>query len=148
MAQINLARVLIGGIAAGVVANVLDFAITSYLMAGELAEMLTRLSIDPEAIGSSVTVFVVVDFVWGLLLVFTYAAIRPRFGPGPKTAVITGIILWLAIVLLEAQLTAIGIWTLVSYIQTSVVYLLSGVAASLVGSALYKEKSDANRGAA
>ena len=28
--------------------------------------------------------FIVVDFVLGLIVVWTYAAMRPRFGPGPK----------------------------------------------------------------
>jgi hypothetical protein len=32
----------------------------------------------------------------GLIGVFLYAAIRPRYGPGPRTALIAALVLWLA----------------------------------------------------
>ena len=38
--------------------------------------------------------YVVFNFVLGIALVWLYAAVRPRFGPGPKTAVITGLAAW------------------------------------------------------
>jgi hypothetical protein len=91
MSGINVGRVIVGGLAAGFVANVFDFIITSYLLANELAGTIARLNLNAAAIESSVWAFVIVDFIWGLLLVFTYAAIRPRFGPGPKTAIISGV---------------------------------------------------------
>ena len=34
-------------------------------------------------------------FVLGLILVWIYAAIRPRFGPGPKTALRAAFVVWL-----------------------------------------------------
>jgi hypothetical protein len=97
MSGINVGRVIVGGLAAGFVANVFDFIITPYLLANELAGTIARLNLNAAAIESSVWAFVIVDFIWGLLLVFTYAAIRPRFGPGPKTAIISGVLPWIAI---------------------------------------------------
>ena len=35
------------------------------------------------------------SFVLGLLLVWIYAAIRPRFGPGPRTALRAAFAVWL-----------------------------------------------------
>ena len=35
---------------------------------------------------ASCTRVVIVDFILGILTVWVYAAIRPRFGPGPRTA--------------------------------------------------------------
>jgi hypothetical protein len=80
-----------------------------------------------------------VDFIWGFLLVFTYAALRPRFGPGPKTAVIGAILPWIAISLLEAQISAMGVVTPLYYVKGAALYLVSAILASLVGAALYKE---------
>ena len=34
--------------------------------------------------GNAIAVFVILGFVLGLVLVWLYAAIRPRFGPGPE----------------------------------------------------------------
>src|SRR5437667_4515115 len=42
----------------------------------------------------AIGVFVIGGFVLGVLLVWLYAAIRPRFGPGPKTSLIAGLVLW------------------------------------------------------
>ena len=73
-------------------------------------------------------------------MVLVYALIRPRLGPGPKTAVVTALLLWFAIgiytgiingILLEVppKFLMIGIaWGLVEYIL-----------GALVGASLYKE---------
>ena len=83
--------------------------------------------------------FAVADLLSGLLLVFTYAAIRPRFGPGPGTAVVGAIVLWMALAISVLILLAIGLHTPQSYVKSSMLYLISAVASSLVGAALYKE---------
>ncbi len=140
MSGINIERVIVGGLAAGLVANVFDFLITSYAFASDMSAMTARLNLDAAAVESAVWVFVVVDFIWGLLLVFTYTAIRPRFGPGPKAALISGVLPWLAISLVEAQISAIGIWTWPSYLKGAGLYLASALVASLVGAALDKEQ--------
>ena len=33
--------------------------------------------------------------VMGIGLIWLYAAIRPRYGPGPRTAAIAGFVMWL-----------------------------------------------------
>lgn len=38
--------------------------------------------------------FYITTFLFGIVLIWIYAAIRPRFGPGPKTAVIAGLTMW------------------------------------------------------
>ena len=88
---------------------------------------------------SRTPLFALADFVWGFLLVFTYAAIRPRFGPGPETAVIGAIMVWLALAIAVLILLAIGLHTPQSYFKSSALYLISAVASTLVGAALYRE---------
>ena len=139
MPGINVRRVVLGGLVAGLVANVFDFVITSFLMATEFTSMLARLNVSEAATRSWIALFAAADFIWGVLLVFTYAAIRPRFGPGPKTAVVSGVILWLAFAIAMFILMAIGLHTPQSYLKSSALYLVSAVVSSLVGAALYKE---------
>ena len=139
MGRINVGKVLLGGLVAGVVANILDYAINEYLMRAEAADMVQRLNL-PADVGNSVMItWILVDFIWGLLLVFTYAAIRPRFGAGPGTAVIAGFILWGAITAVFAGLMSTGIYTQQAYIKNSALFLISTLAASLAGAYLYKE---------
>ena len=136
---INARRVILGGLVAGLVANAFDFVITSYLMVTEFASMMARVNVGEAAVQSWLWVFAVADFIWGLLLVFTYAAIRPRFGPGPKTAVISGLMLWLVVAIFGVLLLAMGLHTPQSYLKSSTLYLVSALVSSLVGAALYKE---------
>jgi hypothetical protein len=141
MSRINIGRVLIGGVVAGIVANALDYVWATYLMVDESADMASRLNLNNATVQASVTTWIVVDLLWGLLLVFNYAAIRPRFGPGPKTAAISAVILWLTVTIMFGGLCAMGIFTLPAYLKNSVLYLVSSLAASLAGAALYKEET-------
>jgi hypothetical protein len=139
MPGIKVRRVIVGGLVAGLLANGFDFAITTYLMATEFAGMMTRLNIGREPSQAWIWAFAAMDFLWGLLLVFTYAAIRPRFGPGPKTAIISGTILWLAFAIAAVVMLALGLHTLQSYTKSATLYLVSAIVCSLVGAALYRE---------
>ena len=109
-------------------------------MAAEFAAMLARLDVGASAAQSWIWVFAVADFIWGFLLVFTYAAVRPRFGTGPRTAIISGVLLWSAFAIAMLILMALGLHTLASYAKSSALYLLSALVSSLAGAALYKEE--------
>ena len=139
MSAINARRVILAGLVAGLVANAFDFVITTYLMATEFNSMLARLNVGQAAVQSWIPIFAVADFVWGLLLVFAYAAVRPRFGPGPRTAVISSIMLWLVMAIFALLLVAIGLHTVQSYLKSSALYLVSAIVSSIVGAALYRE---------
>jgi hypothetical protein len=137
--RINTGRVVLGGLVAGVVANALDFVINAFLMKEEGADMAQRLNLSQAALDSSLPVWIGVDFIWGLLLVFTYAAFRPRFGPGPKTAAISGFTLWFAVCIMFGGLMSMGIFTTPGFIKASGLTLISALSASLAGAALYQE---------
>jgi hypothetical protein len=121
------------------VANALDFVINEYLMAEEGADMAQRLNLSQATLKSSLMTWVAVDFIWGMLLVFAYAAFRPRFGPGPKTAALSGFTLWFAVCIMFGGLTSMGIFTLPGFMKASALTLFSALAASLAGAAIYRE---------
>src|ERR1043165_2703772 len=139
MSRINTGKLLIGGVAAGVVANVLDYVSNTYLMADEMNEMARRLHLDSAAGPSSIAAWVVVDFIWGFLLVFAYAAMRPRFEPGPRTAMIAGLTLWLGAPIMFVGPTPTGIFTQAALMKGSLFTLISTMAASLAGARIYAE---------
>jgi hypothetical protein len=142
MSRINVGRVIIGGLAAGVAASVLDWAINSYLMAKEGIEMIQRLNLKPEQVESSVYVWTGVDFIFGFLMVYTYALVRPRLGPGPQTATIVGMLYWLSGVAIFGGLTAMGIYTPQAFIKNAALSTVLMVVPALVGAWLYKEEEE------
>jgi len=139
MSRINVGRLFLGGLVAGIVANGLDYVINGILMVDEGNDMVQRLSLSQEKVQASLTTWIVVDFLWGLLLVWVYTAFRSRFGPGPKTAVISGMTLWFTVCIIFAGLMSMGIYTQQAYIKASALTLVSSVLASLAGAAIYKE---------
>ena len=78
MAGSNMGKVITGGLVAGLVFNILDFA-NNYLIVGEdFRANATRLGIDPAMAESpaGIAAWVVIDFLIGILVVWTYAAMR------------------------------------------------------------------------
>jgi len=140
MARMNTGRLILGGLVAGVVANGLDYVINAFLMKREMDDLIQRLNLNQIVVNDSMLTWIIVDFVWGLLLVFTYAAMRPRFGPGPKTAVVSGATLWIAVCAMFAGLASMGIYTEQAFIKSAALTFVSTMAASLVGAAIYKEE--------
>jgi hypothetical protein len=139
MSRINVGRVILGGLAAGVVANGLDYVINNLLLRTENNEMVQRLNLRPDVVEGSWVAWLVVDFIYAFILVFAYAAMRPRFGPGPKTATIVGLTYWLAVTVVFAGLTAMGIFTQQGYIKTAALSIASTLIPIWVGAAIYKE---------
>ena len=93
MGKINMGRVILGGLLAGLVINVSESILNVGILAKENEDALKALNRPP--IGNeAVTFLVILGFVLGILAVWLYAAIRPRFGAGPMTAVCAGLTVW------------------------------------------------------
>jgi hypothetical protein len=86
---------------------------------------------------------IVMDLVLGILLVWTYAAIRPRFGPGMKTATYVAVLFWiLAGIFLSGYLhmgmMSSGLWWTFAFIG-----LVNFWVSAWVGARLYSEDAAA-----
>ena len=141
MASINFGRVVAGGLVAGVVANAIDFVTNTYVLAADWAAFAPTRNLDPGAFesGPVAASWIAVDFILGLLLVWTYAAIRPRFGAGPKTAIIGAVVLYAAVTAVMFGIAQMGLMTMAMFVKGSACALVSIVAASIAGAAVYKE---------
>jgi hypothetical protein len=139
MGKINFARVLIGGLVAGLILNIGEWVLNGMVLAKEMKDFFQKCGF-PEPGTNFLIIAVTITFVLGIVMVLGYAAMRPRFGPGPKTAIITALFAWFGIYLYQNLIGyGLGIvppkvlvialaWGLVEYIL-----------AALVGGALYKE---------
>jgi hypothetical protein len=83
---INTSKVAIGGVVAGIAMIAVGFVANKFLLGAQsMAEMNAYKagSADAMMAGSNAIIYPLLDVVLGIALVWTYAAIRPRFGPGP-----------------------------------------------------------------
>jgi len=139
MGKINLQRVILGGLVAGVVLNVFDFVLYGLVFKDDYNAALQALG-KPAMTNNMVMWFVALDFLFGIFLVWLYAAIRPRFGAGPGTAVKAGLAMWVLFGLLHALSEApMGLFPqnlwVIGTLAALVVYPLAAVA----GAKLYTE---------
>ncbi len=143
MGKINWGRLLVGGLVAGVVMNLLFYASWTFLVLPPLSDALQAVGRPGQGSVTAGVVMVVMSFLIGLLAIWLYAAIRPRFGPGPATATMTGVavgvlfavfpdIAWgLALTLIPATVFA----------TDAIATLVAVVIGTIVGAWFYKEQA-------
>ena len=139
MGKINWSRVFLGGLLAGVVMLALG-ALGSYLPPRR--DFLAAL----EALGHPLQLtlglavaWIFVTFGSGTVAVWLYAAIRPRFGPGPKTAAIAGCTVWLILSLADVFWLSLGLVPIRPSVIGVAFYLVIFPVATILGAWPYKE---------
>jgi hypothetical protein len=96
MGQINVGRVVIGGIVAAVILFIAGFIIHGLILGADWATW-GKEGHMPLALsqGAMTVVWIILSLINGVTGVWIYAGIRPRYGAGAKTALIAGLMLWL-----------------------------------------------------
>lgn len=98
METISWGRVVLVGMLAGVVLIVLATASTA-LFIGPQGLRTAVQTLRPSISGTIAPFFFILSFLFlGILMSWWYAAIRLRFGPGPKTAAIADLAVWVTAV--------------------------------------------------
>lgn len=138
MGRINVKSVIVGGLVAGLVLNVIDYLVYGMWLAPDLNAALQ--SAGKKSADSLIPLFVLLDFIYGIVLVYIYAAIRPRFGAGPGTAVHAGLIVWMIAALLHAVGEApFGLLPMWLYTIGTLVGLVEFPLATVAGAKFYRE---------
>ena len=146
MGKINMQKVIIGGLIAGVVLNVVDFVQFGVVLKDDMAAALAAMN-RPPMTNAQIPWFVFLDFVLGVFLIWLYAAMRPRFGAGPGTAAKVGVAGWFVGLLLPNLFN----WT-AEYpphniaIITTLVCLVAVPLAVVVGAKFYTEDAGVGAG--
>ena len=94
MGKMNMFRVIVGGIFAGIVIDIFEGVLNGVVLNQQWADALKALGKSETLSAKQIIAFNVWGLVAGILIVWLYAAIRPRFGPGPKTAACAGLVIW------------------------------------------------------
>ena len=94
MGKINVGRLILGGIVAGIAIDLVDYLVDGKWLAQRWADgmaLLGKTAFSPVQI----IWFNVLGLLTGIAAIWLYAAIRPRFGAGAKTAIIAGTAVWI-----------------------------------------------------
>ena len=136
MGKINWARVLGCGLLAGIVWIILGTAVTALLGRNFAALPHNRLAAPTPGF---VLFNLVLDLLEGISILWLYAAIRPRYGPGAKTALIAAFAWWFIVSLGDATWCSFGIFPPSTVIPLMIGTLPALILATLAGAGLYRE---------
>jgi hypothetical protein len=139
MGGINFGRAILGGLVAGFVMNIGETVLNLVVLGKQMEAYMAEHKF-PQPTGTAIGVAIAMTFVLGVVMIVGYAAIRSRFGAGPKTAIIAGLFAWFgAVVYPNVVGAAFG------FVPTNIVLLLLGweiveyTIAAVAGAWLYKE---------
>jgi hypothetical protein len=140
MGKINVGRLILGGIVAGIVGDLLDFPVDDVWLAPQWTAGMKALG-HPEFPSSGLIWFNLLGLVIGLVAIWIYAGIRPRFGAGVKTAIYAGVAVWILGFLVPnvSFMYVQGLFSEHLTLATTAGALVECVVGTIAGAALYKE---------
>lgn len=139
MNNINLSRAILGGLVAGVVLNIGEFLLNDVILGPQMREFFARLQL-PDPGGSFLVVAVLLTFVVGIVIVWIYAAIRPRLGPGVKTAICAGLLAWFFVYVYTGIINGMIFQVPANFMVIGLVWgAVEYILAAIAGAWLYKE---------
>jgi hypothetical protein len=140
MGKINIGRLILGGLVAGIVSDLLGYLVDGLWLAPRWAGGMMALGHGDLSPNDWIW-FDVLGLVSGMILIWVYVAIRPRFGAGVKTAVYAGLAVWIVGVLVP-NLSFMWVAGLFSHHLTAMTTaggLVEILVGAIAGAALYKE---------
>lgn len=140
MGKINLGRVVLGGIVAGIVIDIFEGVANGLILSQQFSTALTALGKTGAMSVKQLIAFNVWGLAAGILMIGLYAAMRPRLGAGPKTAICAGLMIWAtAFVLGNATMVFLHLMPVGLTLIGLGIALVETIVAGLAGAALYKE---------
>ena len=140
MGHINMGRMVAGGLLTGLVLKVQDFLVHGVMLKADWEQAMTALGKPGAMNDQAVAVFVVIDFLIGIWALWLYAAMRPRFGPGPRTAVIAGPTAWVVFALFTVSQMPMGLFSTKLLLLPLAIALVVAPLAVAAGAYVYKEE--------
>ena len=140
MSRINYTRVILAGLAAGLVINIIDFVVNVPILGAQWAAATKALGIDVEKVSATAGVgWITSDFLNGLFTAWLYAAMRPRYGPGAGTGLRAGLATWFIVHVALASLVFQATFPLHLYVISTAGGLVASLAGGWVAGSLYQE---------
>ena len=140
MGKMNAGKVLLGGLVAGVIINIGEWLTHGVFLKSAWQELMKAGLTGPEPSGSLMGLCFLSRFVIGLLIVWLYAAARPRLGGNVKSALL---IAFVGSLLVWGPMSLdMGLFSpLPDKIAVAIFVggMISGIVGSFVGAWLYTE---------
>ena len=143
MGHIDVGRTALGAVVAAIILYVAGFIIHGVILvpAWEAYSAAMGDRIHPLPHGAALAVFAVVSLINGTVGLMTYVGMRPRFGAGPRTALLAGLMLWAAAFLTPALgQYATGVYPASIIVVGCIGFLIASLIAVIAGAFLYREQ--------
>jgi hypothetical protein len=146
MRAINKTRFFLGAVIAAIVLFLISGVVNGAILGADWSawqQSLGTLNHAPSPL-VGMLIWIVVSVVYGVAGMWIYAGIRGFYGPGPKTAVLAGFILWLAgsLTTMLSHLALDDIPQRIALIN-AIAFLIGDPLAIVAGAAPYKDASGA-----
>jgi len=144
MGNVNRNRVILGGLLAGIIIDASEAIINGVVLSKDWADVMTKLGKSPDLSPGMLVTFNIIGFVTGILMVWLYAAIRSRYGSGPKTAVMVALTIWI-IGYAIPTIGEVGVGLIPGQLAATAtgLGLIEVILAALAGASVYKEEAGA-----
>jgi len=141
MSKINWGRFILGCLIASIIMFFTDGFIHETIAKADWKAVYDGLrAAEPEPHGSSMVYFALFELGRGFTAMMFYVTMRSIFGAGPKTAILAGIVGWIAFsVAGPAQFIPLGFFTTTLWLKVGALHLITSIIATIAGAALYKD---------
>jgi len=145
MTNVNWGRFILGALIVAAICFVSDGFLHQRVVTEQWQAVIAALGATvPEHAGFSMIWFVVFEAGRGFLAMYVYVLLRPRLGPGVKTATWAGVVTWVAFSLTgPAQFIPLGFYSESLWITVGLYQLVFTIIAAIMGAAPYSERSQA-----
>ena len=135
---INTSKVVTGGIVAGIILTAIDMVAYMFILgermkadANAFKPGLGDIMAAPDT--TQIIGNVIMNLIVGMLLVWTYAGFRPRFGPGPKTAAYAALTFFVFGMIMTSNYMAMGMMGTGLWLTYAVIWLVNLLVAAMAG---------------
>lgn len=141
MQRINWGRLILGSLVAAIIMFVTDGFMHEAILKGDWTAVYDGLrATQPQPHSTSMVYFAVFELGRGFIAMMFYVTMRALFGAGPKTAVLAGIVAWIAFSLAgPAQFIPLGFFSNALWLKAGAIHLITTILATIAGAALYKD---------
>lgn len=145
----NWKRIALGGLVCGIVLFLLEGVAGLVVTEKIYTAMMQRLHLTMPSDTPAIIVDVVISFLYATLIAWLYAAMRPRYGAGPKTALRAAVAAWVPLhVVGVAYQVDLKMMPVRDGLVLSITALVMCSIVALIAGALYRETNAAKAASA
>ena len=144
MPRLNWTRILVGVLVAAIIMFLSDGWLHESVLGSDWKAVYAGLgATEPKHSATGLVYFAIFELGRAFTAVFLYALMRTHFGPGPKTAVLAGIVGWFAFsVTGPAEFIPLGFYSHNLWLKVAGAQLVVSILATIAAAALYKDPAN------